>query len=245
MYDFSCWIVVGIVGFFCSVSRTTSSARARNAGFFGSMREREVHVGGGVFVAAENLRVGGQIADLEQRIPHHLRAAFDDAAAPDREQRIADEGELVLLEPVADVAGGVARRLEHAADQRADLHDIALAYRHVDIGNLRCLLARRDDAAEVLLLQLRDAAGMIRVMVRHQDVGKAPTFFGERGFDRRGLGRIDCRRRAGRRVVQQNAVIVLQAEEKWVSAGMAGLLLLHGGVKLARLFVDAGILPIT
>jgi len=165
-------------------------------------------------MAAENLRVGRQIADLQQRLPHHFRRALDDAAAADREQRVADEGELVGFEPVGDVTGRVPRRLEHAPDQRADLHDVALAHRHVDMGNLLRFLARRDDAAEMFLLQLGNPAGMVAVMMRHQDVGEAPTFLGERRIDRAGLGRIDCCRRAGRWVVQQDAVIVFQAGEE-------------------------------
>src|SRR2546423_7851333 len=65
----------------------------------------------------------------------------------------------------------------------------------------------------MLLLQVRDAAGMIGVMMCHQDVGEAPSFFGERGFDRGCFRCVDRRRAPGRRIVQQNAVIVLEAEE--------------------------------
>ena len=110
--------------------------------------------------------------------------------------------------------GRVPRRLQHAPDQRADLHHVALAHRYVDLGNLLRFLARRDDAAEVFLLQLGDAAGMIGVVMRHQNIGEAPAFLGERGIDRAGLGRIDRRRRPGRGVVQQDAVIVFQAGEE-------------------------------
>jgi len=100
------------------------------------------------------------------------------------------------------------------ADQRSDLHDVAFAHRHVDVLDFGRLLARRDDAAAVLLLQRRNAGGVIAMMVCHQDIGEPPSGVGESLVDGRGLRRIDGGRGAGRRIVQQNAVIVLQAQEE-------------------------------
>src|SRR3954453_5909488 len=51
-------------------------------------------------------------------------------------------------------------------------------------------------------------------MVGHQNVGEPPPCVGQSLVDGFGLGRIDRGRRTGRRVVQQNAVIVLQAGEE-------------------------------
>ena len=133
------------------------------------------------------------------------------------------------------MAGGVAGRLDHAADQRADLHHVALAHRDVDAGNLLRFLARRDHAALVLLLQRLDAGGMIGVMVRDQNVGEPPPLFGKRGFDRRGFRRVDRGRRAGGGIVQQDAEIVLQAHEKMGFCRHA-CVSLPGGGKLAWLY---------
>ena len=116
------------------------------------------------------------------------------------------------------MAGGMARRFQHASDQRPDADDIAFAHGHVDIRNLGGFLARRDDAAEMLLLQFGDAVGMIGVMMRHQDVGETPPALGERSLDRRGLGCIDGGRGPGRGIMEQDAVIVLEAG-KQVSFG--------------------------
>ena len=73
---------------------------------------------------------------------------------------------------------------------------------------------RRDDAAAMPRLQLFDAAGVVVVMVRHQDVGEFPAGRLQRRLDRRGLGRVDRRGGAGRRIVDQHAVIVGQAAEQ-------------------------------
>ena len=74
-------------------------------------------------------------------------------------------------------------------------------------------LRRRDHAAAVFLLQRRDAVGVVGVMMRHQDVGELPAVGLQRGLDRRGFRRVDRGGGAGRRVVEQHAVIVLQAAE--------------------------------
>jgi hypothetical protein len=112
----------------------------------------EFDVGGGVFVAAEYFGVVRQIAQLQQRTPHHAGRALDDAAAADREQRVADEGELVAVKPIGDVAAGVARRFDHIGGQLADGDFVALAHGQVDAGNFIGFRRGRDDAAFVLSL---------------------------------------------------------------------------------------------
>ena|SRR5687767_6152600 len=66
----------------------------------------------------------------------------------------------------------------------------------------------------MLLLQFRDAVGMIRMMVRDQDVGEAPAFLGQSRFDRRCLGRVDGSRGPGRGIMQKDAVVVFEAGEQ-------------------------------
>ena len=108
----------------------------------------------------------------------------------------------------------MAGRLEHAPDEAADGHEITLANRDVDVGNLRRLLAWRDHAAFVALLELGDPAGVVAVMMRHQNVGEPPAGLLQRRLDGGGLGGIDRRRRPVRGVVKQDAVIVLEAREE-------------------------------
>ena len=127
---------------------------------------------------------------------------------------------------------GVAGRLDHVGRELADLDLVALAHGLVDRRNLRGLCRRRHHAAFVFLLERRDAAGVVGVMMRDQDVGELPAGGLERGLDRRRLRRVDRGGRAGRGVVQQHAVIVLQAL-KQLGFGGHGSILVVGCVTVA------------
>jgi hypothetical protein len=91
-----------------------------------------------------------------------------------------------------------------------------------DQRDLRGLGPGRDHPAFVLLLQFGDAAGMVAVMVGHQDVGELPAGLLQRGLDGRGFRRVDRRGCAARRVVDQHAVIVVQAAEQLGLGGHVG-----------------------
>ena len=121
-------------------------------------------------------------------------------------------------ERIVDVAGGVAGRLEDAAGERADLHRIALADCLVDQRDALRFLARRDHAALMALLRCRNAGGVIAVMVRDQNIGEPPAGLRQRRLDRRRLRRIDGRRGAGLRIVDEHAEIVGQAGKQMGSA---------------------------
>ena len=112
------------------------------------------------------------------------------------------------------MAGGVTGRLDDARLEPADPHAVALAHGLVDLGNAVGLGIRRHHAAAVALLELLDAAGVIVVMVGHQDVGEAPAGGPQRGFHRGRFRRIDGRRRAACGIVEEDAEIVLEAEEE-------------------------------
>ena len=97
--------------------------------------------------------------------------------------------------------------------------------------DLRGLGPRRHHAAVVSLLQLGDAAGVVGVVMRHQDVGELPAGGLQRGLDGRRLRRVDRRGRAARRIVDQHAVIVLQAAEQ-LGLGRHVVLALQLGARL-------------
>ncbi len=158
---FSAPMIEGMVGSAAARSASTSRSRAASAALRGSIVLAKRMLACRVFVAAVDARIVGQAAQLEQRLPHHFRRALDDAAAADREQRVADEGELVGREEIADVAGGVARRLKHASLKGTDLTVVALAHGRVDERNARGLAVRGHHAAAVALLELGDAAGVV------------------------------------------------------------------------------------
>src|SRR5262249_16081520 len=62
-------------------------------------------------------------------------------------------------------------------------------------------------------LQLGDRLDMIGVMMGDEHAGQAPTAVGERGEDWRGFWRVNAGARPGRRVMQEDAIIVRQAKE--------------------------------
>ncbi len=120
------------------------------------------------------------------------------------------------------MAGGMTGRLEDAARERAHAHQIALAHGLVDLRNSIGLRVRRHHPAAVALLELLDAAGVIVMMMGHQNVGEPPAGGPQRRLDGGRFRRIDGRGRAAFGIMQEDAEIVLEAREK---LGLGG----HGG----------------
>ena len=79
-----------------------------------------------------SMRVVGQRAQLQHRLPHLLHRAFDHAAAADREQRVAGEHELVGGKVERRRRRGMAGRHDHASFERADADGVAVAHGLVD-----------------------------------------------------------------------------------------------------------------
>ncbi len=82
----------------------------------GLYRDCETGVGVGVLVRAIDQRFIRPRHDLLQRAPHLLGRAFEQAAAPHRKQRIADEGDLRLRQVVDDVAPRMPGRVVDSHD---------------------------------------------------------------------------------------------------------------------------------
>ena len=108
----------------------------------------------------------------------------------------------------------MAGRRDAACRKVADFHRIVLGNLHIDRRDFGGLRARRCDLAVIFLLQFGNAAGVIAMMVGDENVGELPAGFLQRGLDGRCLRRIDRRRRAGCRIVYEDAVIILQAAEQ-------------------------------
>ena len=64
------------------------------------------------------------------------------------------------------------------------------------------------------LLERGDAGSVVAVMMGDEDIGQFPAGRRERGLDGRGLRSVDGRRGAGRGIVHEDAVIVLEAEKQ-------------------------------
>ena len=88
----------------------------------------------------------------------------------------------------ADVWPG---RLDDAAFHRANLHGVALAHGFVDLGDAAGFAVGRHHPAAVAGFELLDAAGVVAVVMRHQDVGEFPAGRLQRGLDRSRLRRVD------------------------------------------------------
>ena len=113
-------IVVGTVGLSAARNRATSAARLLQSRVVGFDGQGEARVGLGVFVAAIDRGLARQSGEFQQRIPHHRIGRLEHAPAAEGKQRIAGEDDLVLLEPIDDVARGVSGRLDDLGDESAD-----------------------------------------------------------------------------------------------------------------------------
>src|SRR5262249_20857104 len=116
----------------------------------------------------------------------------------------------------------------------ADLDGVALADRLVHERDLGGFVAWRDHAAAVVILQRSDAAGVIAVVMRHQDVAELPAGLVQCRLDRPRLRGIDRGGRPARRVGDEDTVIVLQAEEQVRLCG-------HGAIPSGLVDVGRGL----
>ena len=183
-------------------------------GIVGLDGQGEARVRLGVFVTAVDLGRAGQRGELQQRFPHHRRRRLEHPTAAEREQGVADEGDLLLLEQIDDMAGGVAGRLDDLGGEPADARVIAFGERPIDAADARRLLGRSGDAElGIARAQRRQALDVVGVVMGDQRVGERPALRLGRGDDRLPVRGVDRRRRAGVGIVHQDAVIVLQAEE--------------------------------
>src|SRR5688572_16509776 len=106
------------------------------------------------------------------------------------------------------------RGVVYRCAMRADLDEVALADGDVDAGNARGIGTRTDDRAARFALELEVAACVIPMVMGVQDVGQTPTLRVELSQDLARVGRVDGGRRAGRRIVEQIAVVVGQARKQ-------------------------------
>ncbi len=76
-------------------------------------------------------------------IEHLLGRAFEQPAAAHGEQGVADKRDAVLVEDKSDVAEGMARDFDHAADMVAQPDLVAFAQRDVAAGDVAALAGRK------------------------------------------------------------------------------------------------------
>src|SRR6185437_13684930 len=108
------------------------------------------------------------------------------------------------------MAARMAGHVEHRRCRVAELEGVAVTDRDVDAGYSRSIGKRPDDDRLGRRLQLEIAAGMVRMVVRVDDVGEGQAAALERGQHRRRFRRIDGADRAAGGLAQQIDVIVAQ-----------------------------------
>ena len=104
--------------------------------------------------------------------------------------------------------------LDHTSGETADAHCIVLAHGCIHQRNTPRFTRGSDHAAAMAALELGNAAGVIGVMMRDENIGEPPARRLDCRFDRRGLRRVDRGGAAGFCIVQQDAIVVLETEEQ-------------------------------
>ena len=169
-------IVVGKVGRPSARSRATSSTRAFKNRIAGLDGDGEPAVRLRVFMAAIDFGLAGKGGKLHERAPHDRVGRLEHAAAPEREQRVAAEGDLVLVEMIGDVPERMSRRLDHFRRERADAGEVAFGHPLVEKRNPRRVLGRSPHPQiGELRLQLRNALNVVGVMMGDEDVGQSSS----------------------------------------------------------------------
>ena len=207
------------------------SARASAIAFSGSIVSAKRALACGIFVAAIDLRSRpAASASLHERIPHHRHRRLEHAAAAERKQRVAAERDLVLLEPIGDMAGGMARA-SRSPWPRARRHGQSRP-RPRRRRARRCARLPWPDRRCAISGKRALRPGMPWVWSAWwwviSSVGQRPALRLRGGDHRLGVRRVDRRGRARARIVDENAVIVLQAQ-KLINMRRHGALYSRGG----------------
>jgi hypothetical protein len=135
--------------------------------------------------------------------------------AAQRKQRVGGEQKLILGQVVADVAGRMARRLDHL-DRMAGKGELsAVAEGKAEAGYLVGLVLGAGDLDVEALLQCQVRLDVVVMVVGGKDIGQRPAAPCQRVEDRLLLRRVDRGGPSGLRIVQQYAEIVAAAAEEF------------------------------
>ena len=165
-----------------------------------------------------HVRLVGQIAQILQALPKLPRGALEHPPASQGEQSIAAEQLLRFWKIVRNVPQRMSADVHNLGRSGTERHRIALCHRHVDAGNLLPLVGGSHDrhlaiSLPLLRLEIEVPARVIVVVMRVEHVRELPTPFGQLFLDGRRAGRIDCGGLTCRGIVQEVAVVVVEAGE--------------------------------
>ena len=134
-------MVVGNVGRRAARSLATSSIRAFKAGLRGFDGRGEPAVRLGVFMAAVDPGLAGKGGELHERAPHDRMGRLEHAAATEGEQRVAAEGDIVLIEMIGDVAERMPGGLDDLRSERPDAGRVAFLQLMIEKRDARRVFA--------------------------------------------------------------------------------------------------------
>ena len=145
---------------------------------------------------------------------HHVHGALENAAAAEREQRVADKHNFIVAEIIGDVSKRMAGRFDDARARLADFHAIAFRNRAIERRQSMRVLGGADDlhVRKARLERLR-SLHVIGVVMGQQQMRQRPAaplgLFG----DRFAVRRVDARGRPELRLMNEQAEIVIQADK--------------------------------
>ena len=140
---------------------------------------------------------------------HLLVCALEHPPAAHGEQGVADKRLAQGWEVKSDVPLGVASHVDDSSLQCPQSDHPTPTNSHVNPGNFVGFALRAHYLTARCVLQLFVAAGMIVVVVRVPDLRQFPATARKSLHVGIGVGRVDCRRLPGDRIVNQIPVIVL------------------------------------
>ena len=104
--------------------------------------------------------------------------------------------------------------LDHPRLHGADADPVAVAHGDVERRQAMGVAGGADDFhRRKALLQHAGALNVIGVMMREEEMGQCPAARRGLGRDRRAIRRVDARRGAARRIVDQQAKVVVQTDK--------------------------------
>src|SRR5262249_34094011 len=117
-------------------------------------------------------RLARKSGELSERTPHHSVGRFEDAAATEREQRVAAECESILLEMVGDMTERMARGLDDFRLEQSDAPTVPFLQLAIEERYARRILCRAPDReTRKFCLQFWNALNMVGVMMGDEDIG--------------------------------------------------------------------------
>ena len=111
----------------------------------------------GVFMAAVDLGLARKGGKLGQRTPHDRKGRLEHPAAAQREQRVAAEGDCVVLEMIGDMTERMAGGFDDVRSERTDAGRVPFLHLVIEERDARRVLGRTPNLRASGILPSRPA----------------------------------------------------------------------------------------